>query len=436
MTDLVRVVLDQLAAHKPRAILLAWSGGLDSTALLHALIPACLKLHIPLHLSHVDHQLRPSSHNDADFCAQHAASLNLPITIHRLALPAGASQAHARDARYAALAQHARALGADTLCAAHHQGDAIESALLHMQRGHGALGLSSLTHPRRPLPSHPDLWLLRPLIHTPHAAIIEWAKAQHISWIEDPTNTTDNYTRNLLRHHAIPALMNAPGALEGLARSLSTLAQEADLIEQITDDLFTKTHIESWPEPHSVALRAAPLTTAHPALLARLWQRAMTLHLALPPLPASHIDALGAWLSRADEAPLQLPGAVAERDGAHITLTAAPGQGMTALLASRVTPPHPLHGPSGQVAWFGGVLAWVLDERAPALELRGWRAGDRWAHDGRKVAERLRAAGVSPRVRWRWPLVAEVGSSRVWWGAQIGGERPGAALVWSPPAEK
>jgi tRNA(Ile)-lysidine synthase len=437
MTDLDRAIHDALAQlpSPPRAILHAWSGGLDSTALLHALISACDALHIPLQAAHIDHQLRASSSLDAAFCAEHAARLHIPLTILPVRVPAtGSTQAQARAQRHAALADHARAIGADVITMAHHQDDAIESALLHMQRGQGALGLSSLTRCARPMPAHPDLWLVRPLLDTPRAAIEAWAAARALRWHEDPTNAGDDYTRNQLRHHAIPALMAAPGAAEGIARSLATLAQEADALEQLTHDLLQRARLVDWPEPASVALHLPTLRSAHPALLARSWQQLMT-QLGVSPLSADLIDALSAWCLDAGDSSykkLQLAQAVAEREGELLTLGAAPGQGWSTLEAARAQVSAAIQGARGEIAWFGGTLRWSGDE-GRALELRGLRAGDRWGQDGRKVAEALRAMGVGQRVRWRWPLVAERGASVVWWAAGQRRRCPGIELVWEPP---
>jgi tRNA(Ile)-lysidine synthetase-like protein len=439
--DLAARVQAALAALTPRPqkLLLAWSGGLDSTVLLHALIPACQALQVALHAAHADHQLRPCSSQDAAFCQAEAARLRVPFNLLTLNIPrTGSTQAAARSARYDALAHLARAIHADAIATAHHADDAAESALLHLQRGHGALGLSSLTHIQRPLPHHPDLWLIRPLIHTSRADLLAWATHHQITWVEDPTNAGDDYTRNLLRHHALPALYAAPGAAQGVARALATLAQEADLIEQLASALRQQAQDPCWPEPDSVALDASALQRVHPALLARLWQQLATSPpLSLQALPAHHIDALTAWVQRGDDGALQLPGALAEREGPLLTLTASPGQGTKALLASRLLAPTPLVEAAGEVGWFGGVVRWRwVEAPGAALELRAWRAGDRWGEDGGKIKEALRALGVPQRVRWRWPLVASRDSHSVWWVAGLPREAPGLRITWLPIGQK
>ena len=126
------------------SLVAAVSGGPDSLALLHAL--HCLKdsHRLSLHVAHVDHGLRPSSADDAEFVRERAGSLGLPCTVVRVDVPrrrdGSFSEAAARKARYGALAEVAARGNADAIALGHTLDDQAETVLLHAVRGAGLSG--------------------------------------------------------------------------------------------------------------------------------------------------------------------------------------------------------------------------------------------------------------------------------------------------------
>lgn len=197
------------------AVAVAYSGGRDSTALLHATARAASQTGglLCVHALHVHHGL--SVHADAwlrhgrETCRRWAAR-GLPVQFHaervRVALDGGASiEAAAREARYAALARMARAAGCDTVLLAHHREDQAETVLLQALRGAAAAGLAAMP---RGIERDGLTWI-RPWLAQPRAAIEAYVRRHRLAWIDDDSNTDTRYARNRLRHEVWPTLLQA-----------------------------------------------------------------------------------------------------------------------------------------------------------------------------------------------------------------------------------
>lgn len=200
-------------------ILCALSGGGDSVALVHF-----LKTHgFHLAAAHFDHHLRPNSGADARFAREFCQSLDIPFYLGgaRVGDLPGNTEENARQARYAFLEETAAAIGAARIATAHNANDNLETVLLHLTRGCGLLGLCGI-QPRRGI-------LVRPMLHTPRAAVEAYLKDQGLSYVTDETNSDDRYARNRLRHQVVPVLESInPRAVEACGRMTDRLrtAQE------------------------------------------------------------------------------------------------------------------------------------------------------------------------------------------------------------------
>lgn len=221
----------------------AVSGGLDSTALLHALARQARDVGASVVALHVDHGLQAVSaewgrrirRQCQRWCA---AGLPVSARVHRVQQtpPAGVSiEAWARKVRYAALAQMARELGATHVWLAHHRRDQAETFLLQALRGAGPAGLAAM-----PTVLWRDgLCWLRPWLQQPRAAIAAYARRWRLSWVEDATNTDTRFDRNRLRCDVWPALLvGFPQAETALGQSARQAARAAALMEEMgTHDL-------------------------------------------------------------------------------------------------------------------------------------------------------------------------------------------------------
>lgn len=211
-----------------------FSGGLDSTALLHAAAALAARDGIPVRALHVDHGLHAASAAWADACRRACADLGVDVEVRavRIAKGAGASlEAEARAARYAA-ASAALAKG-ERFVSAHHRDDQLETVLIQLLRGAGVAGLAAMPPRSRLGPG----WLLRPLLHVARAELAEYADRQRLAWTPDPMNADERFDRAYLRKRVVPAILGRwPAAPATVARSASHLAEAARLLAGLAAD--------------------------------------------------------------------------------------------------------------------------------------------------------------------------------------------------------
>lgn len=229
--DPVRAVLTGFLRDHPRfhTLRIAFSGGRDSTALLHA----AADLGLPgLEALHVDHALRPDSAAQAAHCRQVAAALGVPFRSCRLPpLEADAEgvEAAARAARYARLRE---GLDDDGLIlTAHHADDQAETFLLAALRGSGPEGLKAMA----PLRREGATWIGRPLLGLSAAEVAAAAERRGLAWYDDPSNTDTRYDRNFLRHEVMPLLRRRFAVPQGLCRAARWQREAAGHLEQYFD---------------------------------------------------------------------------------------------------------------------------------------------------------------------------------------------------------
>lgn len=470
--------LEHLETHfrAHRGLLVAWSGGLDSTVLLDLARRAARRACGELTALHVDHGLREGSEGDARFCRRVGRRLGLAVRTLRLDLADDASpQAAARTARYTALAEEARRLGIEHVATGHHADDAVETALLGLSEGSGGSAVARLAAGRRrapfPCPGGGDLTLFRPLLEVPRTALEGYAERRGLEWSEDPTNRLEEYARNRARKHLAPELVELADGHGPILRSLQNLADEAEAVEAWSRRLADRADL---PAPHreAVALRRAPLADAPAAVVATVLREALA---ALPGPGRATRDRLEAVReaiqhreagNAREPAVFTLRGATITVQTRRVLLEVERGRGDRARQTRRALPMKiDLEGePDGERPWFGGRLTWRSFEPADPTDfptapdvtwfdaeqlpvellLRGPEPGERFPAlglDGSKaVADVLRAGEVPVNERWRWPCLAAVD---LLWVCSL--RRAGRALVdattrrvvefrWRPPS--
>lgn len=200
-------------------VLVAVSGGADSVALLHALLALRTELDVELHVVHVDHGLRPDSSRDAAFVTALAARLGVPADVATVDVPpSGSLEEAARHARYAALDARAASIGATRIAIGHTADDQAETVVMRLLEGAGPRGLAAIPPVRGRI--------VRPLIETRRAAIVEMLRAAGHEWLEDPSNADPRFLRNRIRHEVMPALARVtPDVVDALTRT-ARLARE------------------------------------------------------------------------------------------------------------------------------------------------------------------------------------------------------------------
>lgn len=208
----------------------AFSGGLDSMVLLHALHSLRGGPHrFALRAVHIHHGLHPDADAWSARCEAVAAQLDVAYVAHRVTVERDSGEgleAAARRARYAAFAELLRA--DEQLLTAHHEEDQLETYLLRLLRGAGVHGLASIVE-RAPFANG---WLLRPLLIVGRVDLTAYAQAHGLNWIEDPSNTDTTLDRNYLRHNVIPLLRARwPGMAGTIGRAARLSAEAAELID-------------------------------------------------------------------------------------------------------------------------------------------------------------------------------------------------------------
>lgn len=210
-------------------IAVAYSGGADSTALLHAAAAQWPGL---VSAIHVHHGLQAAADDFARHCEAACIAIGVPFQLVRVDaknVSGESPEDAARKARYAALAEKALALGIPVIALAQHADDQVETLLLALSRGAGVAGLAGM-------PAEFERFgvrFVRPLLGMTAQDIRDELDAGGIAYIHDPSNDDLGYTRNKIRHRLLPALAEVfPQYRESFARSARNMALAQELLSQ------------------------------------------------------------------------------------------------------------------------------------------------------------------------------------------------------------
>lgn len=216
---------------------IAFSGGLDSTVLLH-LLADYARSHAapPLRAVHVHHGLQAAADAWPAHCKAVCANLGIALEVIHVQVSPGASlEQAARDARYAAFQQ---TLGpGDILFTGQHCDDQAETLLLRLLRGAGLRGLAAMPW-QRPLGQGS---LVRPLLGCARQQLQAYAQARGLAWIDDPSNADTRFARNFLRREVMPQLQQRwPQVGQNFARAAEHLGEALGLLDELAQgDLVT-----------------------------------------------------------------------------------------------------------------------------------------------------------------------------------------------------
>jgi tRNA(Ile)-lysidine synthase len=236
--ELHDTVRQSLAAHVPAGatIAVALSGGRDSVVLLDALAAVAPARGNNVTVIHVHHGLSANADAWAQACVERCAALHVACEVRRVAVmpqPRASLEALARHARYDALADGARRIGAAVVALAHHRNDQAETLLLQLLRGSGPHGLAGMPAWRQ---DAAGIAWWRPLLGIPRARIDAYARERALRWSDDESNADSRHARNAVRHSVMPALQSiAPQADVTLARAAAHQADAARLLDELAE---------------------------------------------------------------------------------------------------------------------------------------------------------------------------------------------------------
>lgn len=218
----------------------ALSGGLDSVVLLH-LFSRLVNHGLTAH--HVHHGLSDNAEQWVQFCTELTGSLAVPLLVSRVTLDKTGRtslEALARDKRYAALKEGFNQQS--YLVTAHHQDDQLETVLLALKRGAGLTGLQGIVAKQ----SLTIGFLIRPLLNFSREQLEDYAQQFSLTWIEDESNTDQQFDRNFIRHSITPLLKQRwPAITKTVARSASHCQSQQQLINELSESDFKQCRLST-----------------------------------------------------------------------------------------------------------------------------------------------------------------------------------------------
>ena len=255
---------------------IAVSGGADSVALFHLLLPVCREAGIAVTLLHLNHGLRAAAEQDERFVRSLAADAAVPIRLHHAELasrpPDGNSlEMAARAARMAFFQRCVKEARLDAVATGHQADDVAETLLLRLARGAGASGLAGL----RPFSTTGNARLIRPLLTISASALRAWLQERGCGWREDASNRDESIPRNFIRNNLLPQLEQTwvPHLRARLCQSAETLREDDALLDALASQQLTALSSDA-PGEAALRLPVAALLRQPVALqrrVLRLW---------------------------------------------------------------------------------------------------------------------------------------------------------------------
>jgi tRNA(Ile)-lysidine synthase len=406
----------------------AFSGGLDSSVLLHALVRLAREHQLPpIAAIHVHHGVQAAANEWPEHCRRACAQLGVGLDVVPVRVKPGASlERAAREARYAAFAASLEA--GEVLLTAQHRDDQAETLLFRLLRGAGVRGLAAMPAERALGQGR----LLRPLLGVSRGELERYARQHGLEWIEDPSNQCVDHARNYLRLKVMPKLRRRwPQAVANMSRSAAHMAEAQGLLDELAQaDLAAAREPSAFPWLALPSLNVPALASLSPARqrnALRHWLGELT------PLPDS--DHWRGWESlrdaRADATPTwQLGTGELQRAGDRIWWLGR---------AWRVAPIGPLDWPGSHEELplpGNGHLRLLGTLPAGRLQVRYRQGGEMMVVPGRgrrDLKRLLNEAGLPRFVRARLPLlfcdgelIAVANLPRL--------DATSLSLGWTPPA--
>ena len=236
------------------SILVAFSGGADSTALLHILSEYSNQSGAIIYAAHVNHCIRgDEADRDERFCLEFANSLGVKIFVLRADVPAIARESKesletaARRVRYEFFDQIMKENNIEILATAHNANDNLETLIFNLARGTGLSGMCGIPQSRKTAYGT----VIRPMLAMEKSDILEYCANNSLDFVTDSTNTDTDYTRNLIRAKIIPVMQQInTAALKNATRTSQNLHEDSIYIDSIANQFIEELEI-----PYTIDLK-------------------------------------------------------------------------------------------------------------------------------------------------------------------------------------
>ena len=210
-------------------LVVAYSGGVDSSVLLQAVIAYREQFNAPVYAVHVHHGLSKNADNWARHCELQCRLEDVQFHLYRAEVNTGARkslEAEARKVRYNALLEVCEQIGGVLLLGQHAE-DQLETVLLQLKRGAGPQGLAGMGE----MQYRGKTLIMRPMLALEKADIVTYAEDEMLQWVEDESNQQNSFDRNFLRNEIIPHLLNRwPQLTKTVGRSATLCAEQSALV--------------------------------------------------------------------------------------------------------------------------------------------------------------------------------------------------------------
>jgi len=281
LKDKLRGLTDCSVIDACHTLWVAYSGGMDSSVLLHAISRIMGEIGHDVRAIHVNHHLSSSSDEWQQHCIDTCHKLGIPLSICEISLLQDKEKSPeelARQARYQAIYEHLD--DGDVLLTAHHQDDQAETLLLQLFRGGGPRGAAAMTEYMRLPCGH----LFRPLLSFNRRQLERYARTHHLHWVDDESNQDTGLERNYLRHEIFPLLRSHwPSVTQVLARDAGLFAEASGLLDELAALDYDRVQGVA---PHTLSVTGLhTLSEARQRNVLRYWMRG----LHLPAANAAHL---------------------------------------------------------------------------------------------------------------------------------------------------